>query len=56
MDDPDLSPKDAAAGTLAEWLARPESDAFRVSPGGLTPGRGPGAVGTFDWCPAARRR
>ena len=26
---PILSPKDAAAQTLAEWLARPESDAFR---------------------------
>ena len=27
--DPRLSPKDAGAGTLAEWLARPESEAFR---------------------------
>ena len=29
--DPRLSAKDAAAGTLAEWLARPESEAFRYS-------------------------
>jgi dTDP-4-dehydrorhamnose 3,5-epimerase len=28
VDEPLLSPKDAAAGTLAEWLARPESAAF----------------------------
>jgi dTDP-4-dehydrorhamnose 3,5-epimerase len=27
--DPQLSPKDAAAGTLGDWLARPESEAFR---------------------------
>jgi len=27
--DPVLSPKDAAAGTLADWLARPEAEAFR---------------------------
>ena len=27
--EPQLSPKDAAAGTLADWLARPESAAFR---------------------------
>ncbi len=27
---PLTSPKDAAAGTLADWLARPESAAFRV--------------------------
>jgi dTDP-4-dehydrorhamnose 3,5-epimerase len=26
---PRLSPRDAAAGTLADWLARPEADAFR---------------------------
>jgi dTDP-4-dehydrorhamnose 3,5-epimerase len=26
-----LSPKDAAAGTLADWLARPEADRFRVA-------------------------
>lgn len=26
---PSLSPKDAAAGTLADWLARPEAEAFR---------------------------
>jgi len=26
---PHLSPKDAAAGTLADWLARPESAVFR---------------------------
>ena len=26
--EPRLSPKDAAAGTLADWLARPESGAF----------------------------
>ena len=29
--EPRLSPKDAAAGTLADWLARPESVAFRHS-------------------------
>ena len=29
--EPLLSPKDASAQTLAEWLARPESDAFRYS-------------------------
>lgn len=28
VSDPVLSPKDAAAGTLADWLARPESAAF----------------------------
>ena len=28
--DPSLSPKDAAAGTLADWLARPESARFAV--------------------------
>lgn len=27
--EPRLSPKDAAAGSLAAWLARPESEAFR---------------------------
>jgi dTDP-4-dehydrorhamnose 3,5-epimerase len=32
--DPQLSPKDAAAGTLADWLARPESAAFAVEPAG----------------------
>jgi dTDP-4-dehydrorhamnose 3,5-epimerase len=34
VDEPRLSPKDAAAGTLADWLARPESDAFRYRPDG----------------------
>ena len=29
---PRLSPKDAAAGTLADWLARPESAAFGWTP------------------------
>ena len=29
VDEPRLSPKDAAAGTLADWLARPEAEAFR---------------------------
>ncbi|HZT73242.1 MAG TPA: dTDP-4-dehydrorhamnose 3,5-epimerase [Terriglobales bacterium] len=29
---PSLSAKDAAAQTLAEWLARPESDRFRFDP------------------------
>ena len=29
--DPQLSPKDAAAGTLADWLARPESATFAWS-------------------------
>jgi dTDP-4-dehydrorhamnose 3,5-epimerase len=33
LDEPLLSPKDAAAGTLADWLARPEADAFRYRPG-----------------------
>jgi dTDP-4-dehydrorhamnose 3,5-epimerase len=28
--DPQLSPKDAAAGTLADWLARPEAQAFAL--------------------------
>jgi dTDP-4-dehydrorhamnose 3,5-epimerase len=28
VDEPRLSPRDAAAGTLADWLARPESAAF----------------------------
>jgi dTDP-4-dehydrorhamnose 3,5-epimerase len=28
-----LSPKDASAPTLAEWLARPEADRFRVGAG-----------------------
>lgn len=32
--EPLLSPKDAAAGSLADWLARPESDAFRYRPAG----------------------
>jgi len=31
---PLLSPKDAAAGSLDDWLARPESDAFRYRPAG----------------------
>ena len=31
VEDPQLSAKDAAAGSLADWLARPESDAFRVA-------------------------
>lgn len=30
--DPVLSPKDAEAPTLEEWLARPESEAFRFEP------------------------
>jgi hypothetical protein len=29
---PSLSPRDAAAGTLAEWLGRPEAEAFRHRP------------------------
>jgi dTDP-4-dehydrorhamnose 3,5-epimerase len=29
VSEPRLSPRDAAAGTLADWLARPESEAFR---------------------------
>jgi dTDP-4-dehydrorhamnose 3,5-epimerase len=32
VDDPQLSPKDLAAGSLADWLARPESAAFGVRP------------------------
>ncbi len=31
-DNPRLSPKDAAAQTLEEWLRKPESDSFRFSP------------------------
>ncbi|HEX5828318.1 MAG TPA: dTDP-4-dehydrorhamnose 3,5-epimerase [Candidatus Limnocylindrales bacterium] len=31
--EPLLSPKDAAAGSLVDWLARPESQAFRYIPG-----------------------
>ena len=31
VESPLLSPKDAAAGTLADWLARPESAAFRYT-------------------------
>jgi dTDP-4-dehydrorhamnose 3,5-epimerase len=34
VDEPLLSPRDAVAGSLAEWLARPESDAFRYRPDG----------------------
>jgi dTDP-4-dehydrorhamnose 3,5-epimerase len=34
VDDPQLSARDAAAGSLAGWLARPESAAFRVDPEG----------------------
>jgi len=30
VDQPSLSPKDAAAGTLADWLARPESEVFAI--------------------------
>ncbi len=30
--EPRLSPKDAAAGTLADWLRRPESEAFGSRP------------------------
>jgi dTDP-4-dehydrorhamnose 3,5-epimerase len=33
VDDPQLSPKDVAAGSLADWLARPESAMFGVRPG-----------------------
>ncbi|OGO59433.1 MAG: dTDP-4-dehydrorhamnose 3,5-epimerase [Chloroflexi bacterium RBG_16_72_14] len=32
VESPQLSPKDAAAGTLADWLARPESAAFTWRP------------------------
>jgi dTDP-4-dehydrorhamnose 3,5-epimerase len=32
--EPLLSPKDAVAGSLADWLARPASDAFRYRSGG----------------------
>lgn len=32
--DAQLSPKDAAAGTLADWLARPEAEHFRYAPTG----------------------
>ena len=34
VDEPLLSPRDAVAGSLAEWLARPESDVFRYRPDG----------------------
>jgi dTDP-4-dehydrorhamnose 3,5-epimerase len=33
VSDPRLSAKDAAAPTLAEWLARPEADRFRAAAG-----------------------
>jgi dTDP-4-dehydrorhamnose 3,5-epimerase len=32
--EPALSPRDMAAGTLADWLARPESETFRYRPDG----------------------
>lgn len=32
LSDPILSPKDAEAPTLEEWLARPEADGFRLHP------------------------
>lgn len=38
VDEPHLSPKDAAAGTLADWLARPEAAAFAFVPGEGSPG------------------
>jgi dTDP-4-dehydrorhamnose 3,5-epimerase len=34
FESPRLSPKDAAAGSLADWLARPESAAFAWRPEG----------------------
>ncbi len=37
VDEPRLSPKDAAAGTLEEWLARPESAVFAFSEGAGSP-------------------
>jgi dTDP-4-dehydrorhamnose 3,5-epimerase len=39
VEDPSLSPKDAAAGTLGDWLARPESAAFAVVVNAPLPGR-----------------
>jgi dTDP-4-dehydrorhamnose 3,5-epimerase len=32
--EPALSPRDMAAGTLADWLGRPESETFRYRPDG----------------------
>lgn len=32
VDEPRLSPRDASAGTLADWLARPEAASMRYSP------------------------
>ncbi len=32
VEDPTLSSRDAAAGTLADWLARPQANAFRYLP------------------------
>ena len=40
VDEPRLSPKDAAAGTLADWLARPESEAFAIGDAGGLPTAG----------------
>ncbi len=40
VDEPRLSPKDAAAGTLADWLARPESEAFAFGDAGGLPTAG----------------
>ena len=41
VDETRLSPKDAAAGTLADWLARPEAAVFALGEGAdLSPSRG----------------
>lgn len=42
VSEPRLSPKDAAAGTLADWLARPESAAFAYR------AQGGGEAGPFE--------
>lgn len=46
--EPSLSAKDAAAGTLAEWLARPESEAFRYIP---MPSVAAGGLPAGESCP-----
>ena len=54
--EPLLSAKDAAAGSLADWLARPESAAFAYRPPAERRATGHRAAGTFGWCPRATPR